>query len=154
MYKNYIFDLYGTLVDIHTDEENREVWEKLCLFYGYYGAHDSPRELEESYKNLMNVKAADSHYSHEAYPEIKIETIFLELFTAKNVQADETLVRYAGQLFRVLTTEYIRLYEGADRVLKQLRRQGKGVYLLTNAQQIFTEYELHMLDIIQYFDIL
>ena len=23
-YKNYIFDLYGTLVDIHTDEEQEE----------------------------------------------------------------------------------------------------------------------------------
>ena len=26
-YENYIFDLYGTLVDIHTDEENTELWE-------------------------------------------------------------------------------------------------------------------------------
>lgn len=32
VYKNYIFDLYGTLVDIHTDEEQKEVWEK-CVFF-------------------------------------------------------------------------------------------------------------------------
>ena len=38
-YENYVFDLYGTLVDIHTDEEPRELWEKLVLFFGYYGAH-------------------------------------------------------------------------------------------------------------------
>ena len=37
-YENYIFDLYGTLVDIHTDEEKTELWEKLAQFYGYYGA--------------------------------------------------------------------------------------------------------------------
>ena len=28
-YKNYIFDLYGTPVDIHTDEEQELLWEKL-----------------------------------------------------------------------------------------------------------------------------
>ena len=26
-YRNYIFDLYGTLVDIHTDEEIPQLWE-------------------------------------------------------------------------------------------------------------------------------
>ncbi len=34
MYRNCIFDLYGTLVDIHTDEVKPELWEKLALFYG------------------------------------------------------------------------------------------------------------------------
>ena len=28
MYQNYIFDLYGTLADIHTDEEQPLLWEK------------------------------------------------------------------------------------------------------------------------------
>ena len=42
IYKNYIFDLYGTLVDIHTDEEQELLWEKLALFYGYYDAVYEP----------------------------------------------------------------------------------------------------------------
>ena len=29
MYDNYVFDLYGTLVDIHTEENDAKVWEKL-----------------------------------------------------------------------------------------------------------------------------
>ncbi|MFR2512747.1 MAG: hypothetical protein ACLS9K_13090, partial [Lachnospira eligens] len=41
-YKNYVFDLYGTLVDIHTDEEQELLWEKLALFYGYYDAVYEP----------------------------------------------------------------------------------------------------------------
>ena len=28
MYQNYIFDLYGTLVDIHTNEKKAYLWEK------------------------------------------------------------------------------------------------------------------------------
>ena len=32
MFKNYIFDLYGTLVDINTDEWSDDLWEKMALF--------------------------------------------------------------------------------------------------------------------------
>lgn len=48
-YENYIFDLYGTLVDIHTDEEKTELWEKLAQFYGYYGAVYTAEELKNAY---------------------------------------------------------------------------------------------------------
>ena len=41
-YQNYVFDLYGTLVDIHTDEEQQMLWEKMAMFYGYQG-HFIPR---------------------------------------------------------------------------------------------------------------
>lgn len=30
MYDNIIFDLYGTLIDIHTDEEDIAVWKHMC----------------------------------------------------------------------------------------------------------------------------
>ena len=32
MYETCIFDLYGTLVDIRTDEEKEELWERLAFF--------------------------------------------------------------------------------------------------------------------------
>ena len=45
-YDYYVFDLYGTLVDIHTEEDDRNLWEKMCLFYGYYDAHYTPEEMQ------------------------------------------------------------------------------------------------------------
>ena len=45
-YDNYIFDLYGTLVDIHTEENDPLVWKKLALLYGYYDADYSSEELK------------------------------------------------------------------------------------------------------------
>lgn len=151
MYQNYIFDLYGTLVDIHTDEEKKEVWEKLCFIYGYYGAIYSPEELKKAYKKLANCKESTGD-SHEAYPEIRIELVFEELFLAKGVRPEPGLVIHTGQFFRALTTEYLRLYEGTVEMLETLVEHGKRIYLLSNAQRIFTEYELHMLDIVKYFD--
>ena len=33
MYNNYIFDLYGTLIDINTDEWNDDLWKKIAILY-------------------------------------------------------------------------------------------------------------------------
>ena len=147
-YENYIFDLYGTLVDIHTDEEKTELWEKLAQFYGYYGAVYTAEELKNAYACLTGQKED----AHEAHPEIEIEEVFLALFQKKGVQADIELAIHAGQFFRILSTEYIRLYDGAKELLAALRETGKKVYLLSNAQRIFTAYELKLLGLEPYFD--
>lgn len=158
MYRNYVFDLYGTLVDIHTDESGAELWEKLALFYGYYGAVYPPKELKKRYESLCRQKEAEmkssmeSYDAHEACPEIQIEEVFEALFLEKGVQPEPSLCIHAGQFFRALSTEYLRLYEGVPEMLGQLKKSGGKLYLLSNAQRIFTEYELNYLDIRKYFD--
>lgn len=158
LYHDYIFDLYGTLVDIRTNEEQHALWNKLSLFYGYYGAYYLPQVLHESYLSLVHAKeklkqySKQEHYSHEAYPEIPIEEVFAELYTSKGVQPSDELVLHTGQIFRVMSTLHIRLYAGAKELLQQLRANGSRVFLLSNAQRIFTEYELKYLQIYDCFD--
>lgn len=159
-YEHYVFDLYGTLVDIHTDENLPQVWEKLALFYGYYGACYEPDELCQRYRALVGTMEQalkrdlqeDPRYDHEASPEIEITDVFRALFQEKGVKVDESLAVHAGQFFRVLTTEYVRCYPGTVSMLAALKQVGKKVYLLSNAQRIFTEYEIRRLDILKYFD--
>ena len=75
-YRNYIFDLYGTLVDIGVDESDRRLWEHMSLFYGYYGAQYEPEELHRAY--VASVSDRDRKlreeyavkYAHESHPEI------------------------------------------------------------------------------------
>lgn len=155
MYQTCIFDLYGTLADIHTDEEKPELWAKLALFYGYYGARYTGEELQEAYRRLTGEMAEKDPLrkdSHEAYPEIRLENVFLQLFAEKDAKADMTLAVHAGQFFRALSTDYVRLYAGVKELLANLKEQGKALYLLTNAQKIFTEYELFYLGIHDCFD--
>ena len=149
-YKNYIFDLYGTLVDIHTEERIPELWKKLSFFYGFYGAVYQPEELQESY--LALVAQEENSYAHEAYPEIELEYVFQKLFEKKGVKADMELSVHAGQFFRILSTEYVKVYEGTKEMLENLHKKGKKVYLLSNAQEIFTSYELRFLGLTDYFD--
>lgn len=157
-YRNYIFDLYGTLVDIRTDETERKLWEHLSLFCGYYGARYEAEELHQAY--LASVQGKEKalskehaiQYAHEAYPEIPIEEVFQELYEAKGVDPDQQLTIHTGQMFRAYSTKYIRIYHYAKELLATLREAGRGVYLLSNAQRIFTEYELHYLGIHDLFD--
>ena len=53
-YQNYVFDLYGTLVDIHTDEEQQMLWEKMAMFYGYQGAFYTPAELHDAFYDMVH----------------------------------------------------------------------------------------------------
>lgn len=159
-YDTYVFDLYGTLVDIHTEESEKILWEKLALFYGYYDAIYAWDELKAAYeakvrgkeKALKQTLEEDPHYAHEASPEIEITDVFAELYREKGVEADHTLCVHTGQFFRVLSTDYVKVYSGTAEMLAGLKQAGKKVYLLSNAQRIFTEYEMHVLGIAKYFD--
>ncbi len=156
-YQNYIFDLYGTLVDIHTDEELLAAWEALARFYRYYGAVYAPAELRAAYRRLTEARVAAAgpslrRDSHEAYPEIELGQVFLDLFTRKGAADDRTLAVHAGQFFRAMTTSRLQLYAGALEMLAGLRRQGGRLYLLSNAQAIFTAYEMRALGLDGAFD--
>ena len=63
---------------------------------------------------------------------------FNALFANKGVTANDTLLQDVALLFRTLSMGHLRLYPDAKKVLRTLRKQGKGVYLLSNAQRAFT----------------
>lgn len=155
-YQNCIFDLYGTLVDIHTEEDAPRLWTAMADYYRERGAAYRPDELRGAYRQA--VKSAEARTGagaadvHEAHPEIQIERIFQQLFLAKGAAADYGQAVRAGRQFRMLSTEYIRLYDGAEALLRTLRTHGCGVYLLSNAQSIFTMLELEQLGLKPLFD--
>lgn len=147
-----IFDLYGTLVDIHTDE-NALVWEKTALYFGFHGASYTGDALREAFDLAMASREAQAGQSYECFPDIPFEEVMAELFRNKGIteQADE-LGFHAAQLFRISSIEYIRLYPGVPEALQKLRKRGYRLWLLSNAQHVFTAYELQLLGLGPQFD--
>ena len=143
-YTDLIFDLYGTLVDIHT-EENDLVWEKTALYFGFYGAHYTTDELRAAFQAELRAREAKAGQSYECFPDIPFEQIMAALFRAKGIENAEALGINAAQLFRISSIEYVKLYPGALDALALLRQKGYRLWLLSNAQRIFTEYELRHL---------
>ena len=143
-YTDLIFDLYGTLVDIHT-EENDLVWEKTALYFGFYGAHYTPDALRAAFQANLRAREAKAGQSYECFPDIPFEEVMADLFREKGVDDAEALGINAAQLFRISSIEYLRLYPGTLDALAALRRKGCRLWLLSNAQRIFTAYELRHL---------
>ena len=151
-YTDLIFDLYGTLVDIHT-EENDLVWEKTAFYFGFYGAHYTPAELKAAFRNELKKREAKEGQSYECFPDIPFEQVMESLFLAKGVAENpEALGKSAAQLFRILSIEYVRLYPGVLEALASLREKGFRLWLLSNAQAVFTAYELRDLGLGAQFD--
>lgn len=143
-YTDLIFDLYGTLVDIHT-EENDIVWEKTALYFGFYGAHYTPQELKADFETELRKREAVAGQSYECFPDIPFEQVMATLFEQKGVANADSLGINAAQLFRISSIEYVKLYPGTLDALARLRKKGYRLWLLSNAQRIFTAYELRHL---------
>ena len=144
-YTDFVFDLYGTLVDIHTDEDDR-VWEKTAFYFGFYGAHYTGKSLKAAFQSAMKQREARAGQSYEMFPDIPFEEVMAELFRAKGIEENaDTLGVNAAQLFRISSLDYVRLYPHVLEALEKLRAAGYRLWLLSNAQRVFTAYELRLL---------
>lgn len=150
MYTNYIFDLYGTLVDIRTNENSKLLWDKLSLFYSFNGAHYDAKSLKSSYKK--KVKEALLTITDTPYPDLPIQNIFLSLFNDRNITVSDDTINATAQMFRILSIRHLKLYAGVFELLNLLKQKNKKIYLLSNAQRIFTLYEMKLLGIYDYFN--
>lgn len=143
--KDLIFDLYGTLVDIHTEEDTL-VWEKTALYFGFYGAHYTTQELQAAFQAELRTREAKAGQSYECFPDIPFEQVMASLFRAKGITEEaDTLGVNAAQLFRICSIEYVKLYPGVLEALAKLRKAGFRLWLLSNAQRVFTAFELRHL---------
>ncbi len=150
MYKNYIFDLYGTLVDIRTDEKILELWEKMTEMYGFNGAMYTPDELKMCYRKFC--KEENKKFDGKKYYEINIDYVFRALYEQKGVHPSTELIRFTGEMFRIISTKFIKHYEGVPEFFEELKQKNKKIYLLSNAQSTFTTPEIKYLGLWDYFD--
>lgn len=144
-YQNYIFDLYGTLVDIHTDEESLRFWYKISKFFKSNHASYKPEQLKKKYDHLIRKE-------YKKYSEIEIENVFKSLYSYRGISADKQLIEKTCIFFRQTSREYLRLYPWTLSWLNKLKNEHKNIYLLSNAQHSFTYPEILEIELEDYFD--
>ena len=116
MYQNYIFDLYGTLVDIRTDEWQAQLWKKMQLLYNYHGADYSYQEIKRAYGRLVDKEKAAVRRRHPEYTviDIKIEKVFRAMFTEKGVKPSKALIAFIAEAFRCFTPYFDGIVISSD----------------------------------------
>lgn len=151
--ENVVFDLYGTLVDIRTDEHGKGCWERTAEIFRENGAEYLPKELEKRYFEVVSELEHETNIDlKEVYPEIDILRAFRILYREKGASADGELAEKTAVGFRRASTKFIRLYPNVVRLLSRLSEDGARVILLSNAQAAFTRPELRRLGLDGLFD--
>ena len=130
MYQNYIFDLYGTLVDIHTNEKKAYLWKKMSLFFGMKGAAYEPKELRMAYETKIKEQEAalkmECRGSH--VPEIDIADVFRQLFEDQAVSVTEKEIADLAKMFRAISIEELKLFPGVPEMLQRLKTQERRFF--------------------------
>lgn len=153
MYQNYIFDLYGTLIDIHTDEYSKNFFKKYAKWLrkqGFYFEWKVFYRLYTSIEREHREKAAREGKYTKA--EIQIEDVFEEVFAANGYKILDEQTTYLCESFRRISLIYLSLFPDTFACLDGLKKAGKRIYLLSNAQRSFTWQELELTGLVPYFD--
>lgn len=156
-YQNFVFDLYGTLVDIHTTEGSPLLWRQLALYLSFRGIPYAPQELRQTYLAACaahQTQADDAlrRQGAECPAELEIRQVWRELLARDGVPADDALIEDFCRLFRALSIRKLRLFPDTLSTLTALREAGRNVFLLSNAQAAFTRPELKTLGLEGRFD--
>ncbi|MBR2381769.1 MAG: HAD family hydrolase [Clostridia bacterium] len=140
---NFLFDLYGTLADIKTDEELQSLWFGFAWLLG----ERDVKKVKDEYHAICK-KYSDAR-AHE-FVEFDLLRVFEEML--ENREASKTKANELAREFRVLSRQKLRLFPCIVEILKGLKERGAGVYLVSNAQSCFTLDELDELGIKALFD--
>lgn len=139
---NFIFDLYGTLVDIWTDESTDEFWEDVASLLS--DGEEMATQVREEYRSIC------ASYHKGGYHEINLLSVFEDMLRNRGATTDAA--PYFALEFRRMSMVRIQAFPGVKEMLEELRAQGSGVYLLSNAQSCFTIDELHTTGLYDLFD--
>ena len=154
-YRNYIFDLYGTLINIHTNQKWPYFWQKMADYYNCFGTSFTGESLRASYERICREKDASLRRELGTdWPEIDIAEVFLDLLDGKRegIRDIDQWVTDTARFFRILSRFRYGLYPGTLPALTGLKERGSGIYLLSNAQRVFTEPEMKVKGIWDIFD--
>jgi putative hydrolase of the HAD superfamily len=150
-FKGLLFDLYGTLIDIETDEGMEEIYRGISHFLTYHGVHLHRWEVRDHYFRIMNQQRDQSG---EEYPEIVVEDIWDALLKEQGMRpasARFPLANILAQIFRGISRKRLRLYPGVKETLDTLR----GAYhlaLVSDAQPCFARPEIRAVGLEGCFD--
>jgi len=145
-----LFDLYGTLIEIRTDEQDPAVWGTLAQYLGYLGVTIGPEELRGQYLRRVEFQLSSSP---ERHAEVDVFAVFRDIFTAYGrAKVSREKVIDAAMLFRSLSRRQFGLFPDAVAVLRRLRER-YAVGLVSDAQWVFTEPELAMTGLRDLFEV-
>jgi putative hydrolase of the HAD superfamily len=148
--KAIMFDIYGTLIDIETDERDWRVYLNLANYLSYRGLKLSADEIKGFYFEKINEQIEKSE---EKYPEIDVKKIWRDLIIEfqnpdiyKLNLEQSSFLEDLVVLHRALTLKKLKPFPGTFDTLSQLKSSFR-LGIVTDAQQEYAISELKIVGI-------
>jgi putative hydrolase of the HAD superfamily len=148
--KGIIFDLYGTLIDIETDESMEEIYRAIAHFLTYQGITMNRWELKGLYFRLIREQ---KETSTEKHPEVNVIWVWdriLDMHGVKSSPYRKGLARTIAQFYRGISRKRLKLYPGTREALEALYG-GCKLALVTDAQRCYAIPEIKAVSIEGFF---
>ena len=149
-FKAILFDLYGTLIDIETDEHMDEVYRGIAHFLTYLGIDRRTHEVKDQYWGIIEEQ---KKATTEKYLEINVEASWQTFLTRegkKRTPQNKQLAILLAQLFRALSRKRLKLYPDVIEVLESLAPR-YALSLVSDAQPCFALPEMRAMGLSHYF---
>lgn len=143
-----LFDLYGTLIDIQTDEQDMGVYSALSQYLAYNLVKISPEDLKKEYFEEVRMSLVGSS---EPYPDVDVYGVFREIMHRRGrVRYPKPVIAGVAMLFRALTIRRFGLFPNVIGALTSIAQRYKTA-LISDAQWVFTGAEMQMLGLERFF---
>lgn len=152
--KNFVFDLYNTLISIRTDEHSADSWHGVVrLFDEKCGIKTDPETLirlyDECWARHLDELSKTSKY---AYPEGDITVVYKLMASSLGGTLTDADAVTCAKIAREESMRQFSVFPGTVELLKALKNSGGKLYILSNAQSSFTFCELGRSSITDLFD--
>ena len=147
--KGIFFDVYGTLIDIETDEQREDVYRAIAHYLIYEGIHMHRTEVRELYFRILQEKL---HESAEEYPEIDQVAVWQEFLRRRPGHGVSLgLPLFLACLHRGMARQRLRPIRNVPAVLEALR--SRFVFaVVSDAQAVYVRREMEALGLMTFFD--
>ena len=150
MLKGLLFDLNGTLIDILTNEGERDLYRVTGNFLDYYGVKIAPCQLKNIFFELNREQR---RVSGEEFPEFDVALIFeniIKKYKQREVKNIRKLAETAAIVFRAASRYQLELYDSVFEVLSSLQKN----YILgavSDGQTLWAMPEMQSLGLDKFF---
>lgn len=154
--KGLIFDINGTLSDIHTSENHDETYLTMSNMLSYQGILMDPATLKGNYFRIMKEQREASGEHHPEFDVVGIfkkilqdyATDFTRRFSAEKLQQ---LPLILGETYRAASRFRLQLYTGVKETLDELREKFP-MGIVSDGQSAWALPELHAVGLLDYFN--
>ena len=151
--KNFVFDFYNTLVDIRTEEHSADSWRGVVSFLRERGILSDPETLIGLYDECWNAHLLElEKTSRYAYPEGDITDVYKRMAAALGGTLSDKDAAECAVIARRESIRWLRTFPGTTELLCALKARGGKIYLLSNAQSVFTADEFLQSGVAEMFD--